>query len=58
MLSFWVGAAGRGVARKVRDTGRPARANKEKNSVSGGAGRGVARRLGGAGKPARPILAA
>ena len=30
LLSFWVGAAGRGVARKVRDTGRPARANKEK----------------------------
>ena len=38
-----VGAAGRGVARKVRDAGRPARPIKRKGSVSGGAGFGVAR---------------
>ena len=46
------------LSRQVSCTATPARANKEKNSVSGAAGRGVSRRLGGAGKPARPILAA
>ena len=35
-----------------------ARANKEKDSVSGGAGCGVSRGVGTAGRPARPILAA
>ena len=45
-----VGAAGRGVARKVRDAGRPARPIKRKGSVSSGGGCEISRGVSNAGK--------
>ena len=43
---------------KPSNKATPAKANKEKNSVSGGAECGVSRGVGDAGRSVRPILAA